>query len=88
MTILQRLAASFAAIGAPGAKRIVVEGAKKGIDGTVKEFSSAYDATLQTTLPAWDYIATATLDEAGATKQVPFTVTAGERTETTIDTGK
>jgi Ca-activated chloride channel family protein len=82
------LNAGVAAISAPGAKRIVVEGAKKGIDGTVKEFSSAYDATLQTTLPAGDYIATATLDDAGTTKQVPFAVTAGERTETTIDTGK
>ena len=82
------LDAGVAAITAPGAQRIVVQGAKKGIDGTVKEFSSAYDATLQTTLPAGDYIAIATLDDAGATKQAPFTVTAGERTETTIDTGK
>jgi len=82
------LEAGVAAIDAPGAQRIVIFGAKKKIDGSRLEFSSAYDAKMQTTLPAGDYIASAIMDDSGTTKEAPFTVKAGERTETTVPTGK
>jgi len=81
------LEAGVAAIDAPGAQRIVIYGAKKKIDGSRLEFSSAYDAKMQTTLPAGDYIASAIMDDSGTTKEAPFTVKAGERTETTVPTG-
>ncbi|MDR3475832.1 MAG: VWA domain-containing protein [Devosia sp.] len=81
------LNAGVAAITAPGAQRIVVHGAKKDINGKVQEFSSAYAAMLETTLPAGDYIAIAVIDDTGTTKDAPFTVKAGERTETAVATG-
>ena len=86
-TVEPVLNAGVAALTAPGAKEILVHGVKKDISGKVKEFGYAYAATLQTTLPAGDYIAEAVLDDAGTSKTAPFTVTAGERTEATIDTG-
>jgi len=82
------LDAGVAAITAPGAQKIVVHGVKKDITGKVKDFSYAYDATLQTTLPAGDYVAEAVLDDAGTSKTAPFSVKAGERTELAVDTGK
>ena len=78
------LNAGVAAITTDGAKKIEVFGTKKNIKGERPAFSYGYDPTLQTTLPAGDYVAVATLDDAGKTVEMPFSVKAGERTEVTV----
>ena len=78
------LNAGVAAISSDGAKEIGVFGAKKNINGERPAFSHGYDPTLQTTLPAGDYVAVATIDDAGKTVETPFSVKAGERTEVTV----
>jgi Ca-activated chloride channel family protein len=78
------LNAGVAAITTDGAKKIEVFGTKKNIKGERPAFSYGYDPTLQTTLPAGDYVAVATVDDAGKTVETPFSVKAGERTEVTV----
>jgi Ca-activated chloride channel family protein len=79
------LNAGIAALTAPaGTTEINVFGVKKDIEGKRKAFGTGYDPTLQTTLPAGDYVAVATVDDTGKKVEAPFTVKAGERTETTI----
>jgi Ca-activated chloride channel family protein len=82
--ITATLSAGVAAISAPGAQKIEVFGTKKDIKGNRPGFSYGYDQKLETTLPAGDYVAVATMDDAGTTKEAPFIVTAGERTETAV----
>jgi Ca-activated chloride channel homolog len=78
------LQAGVLAVSAPGAKRIVVYGAAKDIQGKRKEFGSAYDAKHQTTLPAGDYAVVAERAD-GISKERSVSVRAGERTELTIE---
>jgi Ca-activated chloride channel family protein len=78
------LNAGIAAISAPGAQKIEVFGAKKDIKGNRPGLSYAYAQKLETTLPTGDYVAVATMDDASTTKEAPFTVTAGKRTETSV----
>jgi Ca-activated chloride channel family protein len=79
--VLAVLNAGVLAISAPGAKRIVVFGAKKDIQGNRKDFGYAYDETHQTTLLAGDYVIVAERDGNAVNAEGTATVSAGERTE-------
>ena len=77
------LNAGVAVVDAPGAYSISFFHANKDIQGNRKSAGFAYGETLQITLTAGDYVAVADYQEAGET-ETPFSITAGERTETTI----
>lgn len=81
--VMGLLNAGVAAIDAPNAYSISLFHAKKDIQGNRKSAGFAYGETLQTTLPAGDYVAVVDYQEAGET-EMPFSITAGERTETAI----
>ncbi len=78
------LGAGVVAIAAPGAEKLEVFGATKDIQGNRKSFTYGYGGELQTTLAAGDYVIVATPAE-GEAKELPITVTAGERLEVTVE---
>ncbi len=78
------LDAGVLAISAPGATSIEVFGAKKDIQGNRTGYGVGYGEMHQTTLPAGDYAAVATLAD-GTIKEATATVIAGERTEIAIE---
>lgn len=80
------LEAGVLAISAPGAASIELFSAKKDIQGKRKSLGVAYAEEAQFTLPAGDYSLLATIDDGeGTTKEADASVTAGERTELSID---
>lgn len=78
------LDAGIAAFTTPNLDIARVYGAKKAIDGSRKEFAYEFAAEWQTTLPAGDYVLDASFKD-GSTKEVPFTVVGGERTEVSAE---
>lgn len=78
------LGAGVLAISAPGMDFIEVFGAKKDIQGKRQSFGYGYGGEMQTTLPAGDYVVVARVPNGDATKEGSVTVTAGERSELTI----
>lgn len=75
------LQAGVAAFALPGTEGMLQEvlTARADIAGNRKSMAFSYNATWQTTLPAGDYVMT--IDAPDGTREVPFTVTAGQRTE-------
>ncbi len=78
------LNAGIAAFTTPNLDIARVYGAKKAIDGSRNEFAYEFAAEWQTTLPAGDYVLDARFKD-GSAKEVPFTVTGGERTEVSAE---
>lgn len=78
--------AGVAAFTSPGLDIARIYGAKKAIDGSRKEFAYEFAAEWQKTLPEGDYVLDAQFKD-GTSKEVPFTVVAGERTEVTAAPG-
>ncbi|QPC86791.1 VWA domain-containing protein [Mesorhizobium sp. NBSH29] len=79
------LNAGVLSIEAPGALKLELFGAKKDIQGKRKDFGSAYDQNLQTTLPVGDYVVVVTYTDDKASKESPTSVKAGERTELKVE---
>ena len=77
------LNAGVIAITAPGAKLIEIFAAKKDIQGNRKQLGYNYSDSYQTTLPAGEYTIVATMGD-DMTREVPGSITAGERTEVSI----
>lgn len=75
------LEAGVLAFEAPGTDFIEVFAAKKDIQGNRKPFGYAYGGTLQTTLPAGDYVVVAHAPDQSSQSETAVTITAGERTE-------
>lgn len=75
------LQAGVAAFDLPGTEGLLQEvlTAKADIAGNRKSMAFSYNATWQTTLPAGDYVVTIAAPEGA--RELPFTVTAGARTE-------
>ncbi|MET3924912.1 VWA domain-containing protein [Devosia sp. 2618] len=80
------LNAGVAAFTTPGLEIARIYGAKPGIDGTRPEFGYEFATEWQTTLTEGDYVLAAEF-KTGATKEVPFSVVAGERVEVTAAPG-
>jgi Ca-activated chloride channel homolog len=78
------LGAGVVAIAAPGTDKVEVFAAAKDIQGNRKSFTFAYGGELQTTLTAGDYVIVATPAE-GEAKELPISVTAGERLEVVVE---
>lgn len=80
------LNAGVLAVTAPDAYSIELFSAKKDIQGNRASFGLTYDSPRNATLPAGDYVAVVTIKDTQATKESPVvTVTAGERTEITVE---
>lgn len=79
------LGAGVVAITAPGMDHVEVFGAKKDIEGKRKSFGYAYGGTMQTVLPAGDYVIVVTTPDGATNKEKPATVAAGERLELTVE---
>lgn len=77
------LNAGVLAISAPGYDFIEILG-KKDIAGNAKDFGYGYGGEKQATLPPGDYTVRAHLPGDAGTKEMPATVTAGERIEITV----
>ena len=77
--------AGVLAITAPGADNIEVFSAKKDIQGNRKAFGNTFDVAATRTLPVGDYHIVVTLKGDGGTKEADASVTAGERTEITVE---
>jgi Ca-activated chloride channel homolog len=75
------LEAGVLAFEAPGTDFIEVFAAKKDIQGNRKPFGYAYGGTLQTTLPAGDYVVIAHAPDQSSQSETAVTIAAGERTE-------
>lgn len=78
------LGAGVLSIKAAGADAIDIFTAKKDIQGNAAQLSYAYGEERSVTIPAGDYQVVARLTD-GTTKEAAATVTAGERTELTIE---
>lgn len=79
------LNAGVLAVTAPdNADYTEVFGANKDIQGNRVSFGGTYDMTAVRTLPAGDYHVVVTLKNDAGTKEADATVTAGERTEITV----
>lgn len=78
------LNAGVAVFTAPGTDVARIYGAKVGIDGTRAEFGYEFASEWQTTLSAGDYVFAVEF-KTGASKEVPFSVSAGERIEVTAE---
>jgi Ca-activated chloride channel homolog len=78
------LGAGVVAIAAPGTDKVEVFAAAKDTQGNRKSFTFAYGGELQTTLTAGDYVIVATPAE-GEAKELPISVTAGERLEVVVE---
>jgi Ca-activated chloride channel homolog len=79
------LAAGVVAITAPGMDHIEVFGAKKSIEGNRTSFGYAFGGTMQTVLPAGDYVVVATSPDGATSKEGKASVVAGERLELTVE---
>jgi len=77
--------AGVLAVEAPGTDFVEIFGAKKDIQGNRKSFTYGYGGALQTTLPAGEYVVSVEVPGTGEKKEATTTVTAGERTELTIE---
>lgn len=75
-------------VSAPGADRILITSDKKNIQGKYKELAYGYSDEFQSTLPAGHYRIEVTLADGSGTMIGEGTVTAGERTEVTIDSSE
>jgi Ca-activated chloride channel family protein len=78
------LDAAVLVIEAPGTDFVEIFGAKTDIQGNRTSFGYGYGGALQTTLPAGDYVVSAEVP-GGEKKEAEAKVTAGERTELTIE---
>lgn len=78
------LNAGVAAFTVPNSEASRVFGAKAGIDGSRPSYSYEYKAEWQTTLAEGEYVLAVDFKD-GSKKEAPFTVTAGERTELTVE---
>lgn len=78
------LNAGVAAISLPNGKSIDIVAAKKDIQGNRDSFVFGYGDSLQATLPAGDYVVLTKVDGSDNVAETPLSVTAGERTELTI----
>ncbi|MEZ5810763.1 MAG: VWA domain-containing protein [Rhizobiaceae bacterium] len=79
------LNAGVLAVTAPGANRYVILGARKDINGKQKRIGQGNGSEWQETLPAGDYIVEVSYKGDKAKKQSKVTVTAGERTEISVE---
>jgi Ca-activated chloride channel family protein len=77
------LQAGFAALTASGASKIEIAAARKSISGQRKLLDTAFGETFEKAMPAGDYVAIVT--RGTNTSEVRFTVSAGERTEQSLD---
>ncbi|MDO9415792.1 vWA domain-containing protein [Pararhizobium sp.] len=77
--------AGVLAVTAPGAYRIDIQSAKKDIQGNQKDYSPSFGAEHKDTLPAGDYIVHVTYEGDKAPQDKPVKITAGERTEITVE---
>ncbi|MGV8936292.1 MAG: vWA domain-containing protein [Allorhizobium sp.] len=75
------LNAGVLAVLSPDADRIVVNDAKKDIQGNAREVSYGFGPELKDTLPAGDYVVTVTFKGDTAPQEHKVTIKAGERTE-------
>jgi Ca-activated chloride channel family protein len=78
------LNAGVAAFTVPNSDASRVFGAKAGIDGSRPSYSYEYKAEWQTTLTEGEYVLAVDFKD-GSKKEAPFSVTAGERTELTVE---
>ena len=76
--------AGVLAVTAPGAARIEIYDAKKDIQGNRVRVETAYQAEMQHTVSAGDYVAVAIYDGDKPNAEKPVTVPAGERAEITV----
>lgn len=79
------LNAGVLAIAAPGADRIDILAARKKINGDRDGFGGGYGAEYQDTLHEGDYLIHVSYPGDLPAKEVPATVTAGERTEISVE---
>ena len=77
--------AGVLAINAPGADRIDIADAKKDINGNNKMLSGGYGVEFQETLHPGEYLVIVRYAGDQADKTATATVTAGERTEITVE---
>ncbi|QBK30454.1 PAN domain-containing protein [Roseitalea porphyridii] len=77
--------AGVLAIEAPGARRIDVLAGKADIEGDRARLEGAYGEALQVTAPGGDYLVRVEYQGDRAPVEQAVSVTAGERTETTIE---
>ena len=76
------LNAGIAAISAPNGDAIEIFGAKKGLDGQRSSVRTDYGDSLEITLPAGDYVASARAGEASA--ETLFSIKPAERMDVTV----
>lgn len=79
------LNAGVLAISAPGARRIDILAAKQKINGDRDAFGGSYGDTHQETLHPGDYLVRALYEGSDTPKEATVTVTAGERSELTVE---
>ncbi len=77
------LGAGVIAISAPGGDRIDILGVEKDISGRQKQFGTNYGEAWQTVLPAGDYVLKVRKQDKNVVEG-KATVTAGQRTEVTV----
>ncbi|MBN9029127.1 MAG: hypothetical protein BGO05_27715 [Rhizobiales bacterium 63-7] len=82
--VIVNLDAGVLAIKAPGAEKITVLSATKDIQGNRKELSYAFAEEHSDTLHPGDYLVQVTFKGDVATKEMPASVKAGERSEVTV----
>ncbi|MGB3812308.1 MAG: VWA domain-containing protein [Shinella sp.] len=82
--VIVNINAGVLAITAPDASSIEILDAKKDIQGKQKSISTSYGAEVQDTVPPGDYVVRVTYEGDVAPKEAKATVTAGERSEVTV----
>lgn len=80
--VMIKAAVGAVAVAAPGAASIEIVAGKAALDGSRGRFHTDYNDLAEALLPPGDYLAIATRDYG--TAEGAFTVTDGERTESTI----
>jgi Ca-activated chloride channel family protein len=80
-----QLNAGVLVIAAPGSDFVEVFEAKKDIQGNRKSLAYGYGGELQVTIGAGDYVVAVEPKDGSAKKEAAATVTAGERTELTVE---
>lgn len=76
--------AGVLAVTAPGAARIEIYDARRDIQGNRNRIETAYEAEMQHTVAAGDYVAVAIYDGDRQSVEKQVTVPAGERAEITV----
>ncbi|MCO5063365.1 MAG: VWA domain-containing protein [Rhizobiaceae bacterium] len=79
------LNAGVLAVDAPGASEIRLFEGKANLQGERQGVTYGYGETLQSTVPAGDYMLIVTPNGEGQKKEKPVTVKAGERTEIKVE---